>query len=82
MKIRTDGTSCPSEGPACPSATRCAVHGQAGHAQVLPSYEPGNASPLPTLDSPRLLGRTAVDAALGEAHLPNWRAGPPVERLR
>ena len=39
-------------------------------------------SPLPTLDSTRLLGHAAVDVALGEAHLPNWRGRPHVERFR
>jgi aspartate racemase len=33
-------------------------------------------SPLPTLDSTRLLARAAVDVALGEAPLPAWRGGP------
>jgi hypothetical protein len=39
-------------------------------------------TPLPTLDSTRLLGHAAVDVALGEAHLPNWRGRPHVERFR
>ena len=33
-------------------------------------------SPLPILDSTRLLARTAVDVALGERDRPNWRGGP------
>jgi aspartate/glutamate racemase len=33
-------------------------------------------SPLPTLDSTRLLARAAVDVALGEAPAPTWRGGP------
>jgi aspartate racemase len=33
-------------------------------------------SPLPTLDSTRLLARAAVDTALGGAPLPTWRGGP------
>jgi aspartate racemase len=33
-------------------------------------------SPLPTLDSTRLLARAAVDVALGERPLPEWRGGP------
>ena len=33
-------------------------------------------SPLPTLDSTRLLARAAVDVAVGEAPLPAWRGGP------
>jgi aspartate racemase len=32
-------------------------------------------SPLPTLDSTRLLAHAAVDVALGEAPLPDWRGG-------
>jgi len=33
-------------------------------------------SPLPTLDSTRLLARAAVAVALGDAALPSWRGGP------
>ena len=33
-------------------------------------------SPLPTLDSTRLLARTAFDAAVGHRALPTWRGGP------
>jgi aspartate racemase len=33
-------------------------------------------SPLPTLDSTRLLAREAVAVALGQAPLPTWRGGP------
>ena len=33
-------------------------------------------SPLPVLDSTRLLARAAVDVALGERPLPQWRGGP------
>jgi aspartate racemase len=33
-------------------------------------------SPLPTLDSTRLLARAAVAVALGERTLPDWRGGP------
>ena len=33
-------------------------------------------SPLPTLDSTRLLARSAVEVALGERPLPGWRGGP------
>ncbi len=32
-------------------------------------------SPLPTLDSTRLLAHAAVDVALGEKPLPSWRGG-------
>ena len=34
------------------------------------------ASPLPTLDSTRLLARAAVEVALGDRPLPEWRGGP------
>ncbi|MEU8249543.1 amino acid racemase [Nonomuraea sp. NPDC048916] len=33
-------------------------------------------SPLPTLDSTRLLARAAYDVAVGERPLPTWRGGP------
>ena len=33
-------------------------------------------SPLPTLDSTRLLAKAAVEVALGERPLPAWRGGP------
>jgi aspartate racemase len=33
-------------------------------------------SPLPVLDSTRLLARAAVDVALGERPMPEWRGGP------
>lgn len=33
-------------------------------------------SPLPTLDSTRLQARAALDVALGDAPLPDWRGGP------
>lgn len=32
-------------------------------------------SPLPTLDSTRLLGKAAVNAALGKIPMPDWRGG-------
>jgi aspartate racemase len=32
-------------------------------------------SPLPILDSTRLLARAAVDVALGERPMPDWRGG-------
>jgi amino-acid racemase len=35
-----------------------------------------DASPLPTLDSTRLLARAAFDVAVGERALPTWRGGP------
>jgi aspartate racemase len=34
------------------------------------------ASPLPTLDSTRLLARAAYDVAVGEGAMPVWRGGP------
>jgi aspartate racemase len=33
-------------------------------------------SPLPIIDSTRLLAKAAVDVALGEAPFPTWRGGP------
>jgi aspartate racemase len=35
-----------------------------------------DASPLPTLDSTRLLARAAFDVAVGHRALPTWRGGP------
>lgn len=35
-----------------------------------------NASPLPTLDSTRLLARAAFEVAVGHRALPTWRGGP------
>ncbi|GAA2161622.1 aspartate/glutamate racemase family protein [Actinomadura napierensis] len=35
-------------------------------------------SPLPTLDSTRLLARAAFETAAGRAPLPSWRGGPAV----
>jgi aspartate racemase len=32
-------------------------------------------SPLPILDSTRLLATTAVEVALGEREMPTWRGG-------
>ena len=43
----------------------------------LPMLLDDTASPLPTLDSTRLLARAAVDVALGTRPLPSWRGGPP-----
>ena len=34
------------------------------------------ASPLPTLDSTRLLAKAAVEVAIGERPMPSWRGGP------
>jgi aspartate/glutamate racemase len=33
-------------------------------------------SPLPTLDSTRLLARAAFDVAVGAQPMPTWRGGP------
>ena len=33
-------------------------------------------SPLPTLDSTRLLARAAVAVAVGDGPMPDWRGGP------
>jgi len=33
-------------------------------------------SPLPTLESTQLLARAAVEVAIGDRRLPNWRGGP------
>jgi aspartate racemase len=33
-------------------------------------------SPLPVLDSTRLLARAAVEVAIGERPMPDWRGGP------
>jgi aspartate racemase len=38
-------------------------------------------SPLPILDSTRLLARAAVEAAIGARGMPEWRGGPIVERV-
>lgn len=43
----------------------------------LPMLLDDSTSPLPTLDSTRLLARAAVDVALEARPLPSWRGGPP-----
>jgi aspartate racemase len=43
----------------------------------LPMLLDDEASPLPTLDSTRLLAHAAVGVAIGDAPLPAWRGGPP-----
>lgn len=43
----------------------------------LPMLLDDTRSPLPTLDSTRLLARAAVDVALEGAPLPTWRGGSP-----
>lgn len=42
----------------------------------IPLLITADVSPLPILDSTRLLARAAVDVALGEAPMPQWRGGP------
>ncbi len=43
----------------------------------IPLLLPSHASPLPALDSTRLLARAAFDVAAGRRALPVWRGGPP-----
>jgi aspartate racemase len=38
-------------------------------------------SPLPILDSTRLLARAAVEVAIGDGPVPEWRGGPVAERV-
>jgi aspartate racemase len=42
----------------------------------IPLLVTGESSPLPTLDSTRLLARAAVEVAIGERPMPQWRGGP------
>lgn len=42
----------------------------------IPILVPPGASPLPTLDSTRLLARAALGVALEESPMPTWRGGP------
>ena len=42
----------------------------------LPLIVTPEASPLPMVDSTRLLARTAVAVACGDAAIPAWRGGP------
>ena len=42
----------------------------------IPLLVPPEASPLPVLDSTRLLARAAFDAAAGRRPPPTWRGGP------
>ena len=42
----------------------------------IPLLVTADVSPLPILDSTRLLARAAVDVALGERPMPSWRGGP------
>lgn len=43
----------------------------------IPLLVTADVSPLPILDSTRLLARAAVAAAVGEADMPTWRGGAP-----
>jgi aspartate racemase len=45
----------------------------------IPVLLPPEASPLPTLDSARLLAHAALSVALGDAPMPAWRGGPLAE---
>jgi aspartate racemase len=45
----------------------------------IPLLVPPDASPLPVLDSTRLLARAAFDAATGRRALPAWRGGPAAD---
>jgi aspartate racemase len=38
-------------------------------------------SPLPILDSTRLLARAAVEVVIGERPMPQWYGGPVAERM-
>ena len=42
----------------------------------IPLLITADVSPLPTLDSTRLLAAAAVDVAVGERPIPEWRGGP------
>ena len=42
----------------------------------IPLLVPPEASPLPTLDSTRLLARAALEVCVGKRAMPNWRGGP------
>lgn len=48
----------------------------------IPLLVPPEASPLPTLDSTRLLAHAAVAVALERAPVPSWRGGPFLEEGR
>ena len=45
----------------------------------IPLLVPPDASPLPVLDSTRLLARAAFGTAIGQRALPTWRGGPVVD---
>lgn len=46
----------------------------------IPLLVPPEASPLPVLDSTRLLARAAFEVASGHRALPTWRGGPVTDR--
>ena len=45
----------------------------------IPLLVPPDASPLPVLDSTRLLARAAADAVAGRRARPAWRGGPVMD---
>jgi aspartate racemase len=47
----------------------------------IPLLVAAEVSPLPILDSTRLLARAAVAVAIGETPMPQWRGGPLAERM-
>lgn len=48
----------------------------------IPLLVPPEASPLPTLDSTRLLARAAFAVAVGDQPMPEWYGGPTARRVR
>ena len=63
----------------CAIIAKMAEHGCDSVALVcteIPLLITDEVSPLPILDSTRLLARAAVDVALGERPMPSWRGGP------
>lgn len=48
----------------------------------IPLLVPPEASPLPTLDSTRLLARAAFEVAVGDQPIPEWHGGPAARRVR
>jgi aspartate racemase len=47
----------------------------------IPLLVTAEVSPLPILDSTRLLARAAVAVAIGDEAMPQWRGGPVAERM-
>jgi aspartate racemase len=63
----------------CAIIAKMAEHGCDSVALVcteIPLLITEDVSPLPILDSTRLLARAAVDVSLGERPMPSWRGGP------